>query len=67
MSIHDRDYMRDDQPARRASPQAQQSANVDKMLERLDLSNLPPVRRKSALGRALDWIRRMLGIKLRSG
>lgn len=66
MSIHDRDYMQDDESARGKSPQAKCSADVDKLLDKLDLSNLPPSPPKSAFRRALDWFRRLLGFQSRN-
>jgi hypothetical protein len=65
VGLQDRDYMQEDEANRRLSPEAQRSGNVDKMLQKLDLSNLPPSPPKPALRRALDWIRRLLGIRPR--
>lgn len=61
MSIHDRDYMQEDESCRGKSPQAQASGDVDKLLDKLDLSDLPSSPPKPPLRRVLDWFRRLLG------
>jgi hypothetical protein len=60
VSIHDRDYMQDEEQGRPGA-KGQRSAHVDRMLDQLDLSNLPPSPPKSAFRRVLDWFRGLLG------
>ena len=61
MGLQDRDYMREEERGR-GSPQAQKAAHVDRMLQQLDLSNLPPSPPRGVWRRWVGWIRRVLGL-----